>query len=88
MAITRTVFITGGARRIGMAVAKYLHASGYNIIITYNKSGLEAKSLSKRLNKLRPNSFATIKASFTSKKIRYRNISVNIIICIYKLFTV
>ena len=36
MAITRTVFITGGARRIGMAVAKYLHASGYNIIITYN----------------------------------------------------
>ena len=69
MAITRTVFITGGARRIGMAAAKYLHASGYNIIITYNKSGLEAKSLSKRLNKLRPNSFATIKASFASKKI-------------------
>ena len=34
MAITRTVFITGGARRIGMAVAKYLHASGYNIIMT------------------------------------------------------
>ena len=50
MAITRTVFITGGARRIGMAVAKYLHASGYNIIITYDKSRHEANALSKTLN--------------------------------------
>jgi pteridine reductase len=52
MAITRTVFITGGARRIGMAVAKYLHSSGYNIIITYNKSSREANALSKTLNNI------------------------------------
>ena len=68
MAITRTVFITGGARRIGMAVAKYLHASGYNIIITYNKSSQEANALSKTLNNIRKDSFAAINANFSSKK--------------------
>jgi pteridine reductase len=68
MAITRTVFITGGARRIGMAVAKYLHASGYNIIITYNKSRHEANTLSKTLNDIRQGSFAAINANFSSKK--------------------
>ena len=65
MAITRTVFITGGARRIGMAVAKYLHASGYNIIITYNKSSREANTLSKTLNNIRKDSFAIINANFS-----------------------
>ena len=68
MAITRTVFITGGARRIGMAVAKYLHSSGYNIIITYNKSSREANALSKTLNNIRKDSFAIINANFSSKK--------------------
>ena len=68
MAITRTVFITGGARRIGMAVAKYLHASGYNIIITYDKSRHEANTLSKTLNDIRQGSFAAINANFSSKK--------------------
>jgi pteridine reductase len=68
MAITRTVFITGGARRIGMAVAKYLHSSGYNIIITYNKSSREANILSKILNDIRQDSFAAINANFSSKK--------------------
>ena len=68
MAITRTVFITGGARRIGMAVAKYLHSSGYNIIITYNKSNREANALSKSLNNIRQDSFAIINANFSSKK--------------------
>ena len=68
MAITRTVFITGGARRIGMAVAKYLHSSGYNIIITYNKSNREANALSKTLNNIRQDSFAIINANFSSKK--------------------
>ena len=68
MAITRTVFITGGARRIGMAVAKYLHSSGYNIIITYNKSSREANILSKTLNDIRQDSFAAINANFSSKK--------------------
>ena len=63
MAITRTVFITGGARRIGMAVAKYLHASGYNIIITYDKSRHEANTLSKTLNDIRSKSSSSGEAS-------------------------
>ena len=74
MAITRTVFITGGARRIGMAVAKYLHASGYNIIITYNNwirhmiqsytSGSSSLSSSSSKSSLSSSSITSFKFSF------------------------
>ena len=54
----RTVLITGGAKRIGSAIAKYLHQHGFNIIITYNKSKNDAEKISHTLNNDRSNSCA------------------------------
>ena len=64
----RTVLITGGAKRIGLAVSKYLHQHGFNIIITYNKSENNAKKISRTLNNDRPDSCAIIKTNFSTIK--------------------
>ena len=62
----RTVLITGGAKRIGLAIAKYLHQYGFNIIITYNKSKNDAGKVLSTLNNNRPNSCAIIQANFST----------------------
>ena len=64
----RTVLITGGAKRIGLAIAKYLHQHGFNIIIIYNKSKNDAEKISHTLNNDRSNSCAIIKANFSTIK--------------------
>ncbi len=78
MAINKTVFITGGAKRIGLATAKYLHAEGYNIIISYNKSNKDAKKIFTELNSHRKNSCKIIKIDFLAIK-NYESISNKII---------
>ncbi len=37
--------ITGGAKRIGATTTKYLHEKGFNIILHYNNSKLEAENM-------------------------------------------
>ena len=64
----RTVLITGGAKRIGLAIAKYLHQYGFNIIITYNKSKNDAEKVLYTLNNNRSNSCAIIQANFSTTK--------------------
>jgi len=78
MTINKTVFITGGAKRIGLATAKYLHGEGYNIIISYNKSNKNAKKIFTELNLHRKNSCQIIKIDFLSIK-DYKSISKKII---------
>lgn len=41
----KTVFITGGAKRIGRAMAIYMASQGWNVAIHYNKSQKEACEL-------------------------------------------
>ena len=65
MAKNKTILITGGAKRIGLAISHYLHSLGYNLIVTYNKSSKEAKSLKRELNKSRAISCDIIKMNFT-----------------------
>jgi len=48
--------ITGGAKRIGAAIAKRLHEDGYDILLHYGKSENEAKALAAELNEQRPQS--------------------------------
>tara|TARA_B100001778_G_scaffold218933_1_gene181438 strand:+ start:241 stop:972 length:732 start_codon:yes stop_codon:yes gene_type:complete len=60
------VLITGGAKRIGATTARYLHEKGFNIILHYNNSETEAKTMEKELNKIRKNSCSVIKANFNS----------------------
>tara|TARA_B100000029_G_scaffold484047_1_gene535834 strand:+ start:124 stop:855 length:732 start_codon:yes stop_codon:yes gene_type:complete len=60
------VLITGGAKRIGATTARYLHEKGFNIILHYNNSETEAKTMEEELNKIRKNSCSKIKANFNS----------------------
>jgi pteridine reductase len=58
----KTVLITGGARRVGAAIARELHAAGANLAIHYRKSATEAAVLARELNELRAGSAATVRA--------------------------
>ena len=50
----KTVLITGGARRVGAAIARELHAAGANLAIHYRKSAGDAEALAQELNGLAP----------------------------------
>ena len=65
MTKNKTILITGGAKRIGLAICRYLHDRDYNLIITYNRSSKEANALKKELNESRANSCDIVKMNFT-----------------------
>jgi pteridine reductase len=52
--MTKYALITGGAKRIGAAIASTLHSHGYTILLHYGQSEQEAQALKKQLNSLRP----------------------------------
>jgi len=58
----KVVLITGGAKRVGAASARLLHAAGANLMIHYRSSATEARALQAELNALRPDSVALIQA--------------------------
>lgn len=62
----KTALITGGAQRIGAEIAKTLHENQFNVIIHYNESEQEAKSLCGKLNKKRHDSAQIIHANLAS----------------------
>ena len=37
MTMNQTVLITGGTKRIGLAITQCLHKNGYNVIVSFNK---------------------------------------------------
>lgn len=58
----KAALVTGGARRIGAAIARRLHAAGANVLIHYRGSEPDAQALRAELNALRPGSAALVKA--------------------------
>jgi pteridine reductase len=54
------VLITGGARRIGAAIARELHAGGARVIVHCNRSRAEAERLAEQLNQDRADSCAVV----------------------------
>ena len=58
----KVVLITGGAKRVGAAIGRLLHASGANLMIHYRSSADEARALQDELNTIRPDSVALIQA--------------------------
>ncbi len=56
----KTVLITGGAKRVGAAICRELHANGANLMIHYNTSTTDARALQAELNLQRANSVAII----------------------------
>lgn len=64
--LTGVALISGGARRIGAAIARRLHESGMSVVIHFGTSAPEARALTAELNGLRPDSAISIKADLQS----------------------
>jgi len=58
----KVVLITGGARRVGAAICRALHAAGANIMIHHRRSVEDARALQSELNAARPDSVALVQA--------------------------
>jgi pteridine reductase len=58
----KTGLVTGGARRVGAAITRRLHAAGANVLVHYRDSDSDAAKLVAELNGVRPKSAATVKA--------------------------
>ena len=58
----KVVLITGGARRVGAAICRNLHAHGASIMVHYRTSAKEARALQAELNLKRADSVALIQA--------------------------
>lgn len=58
----RVALVTGGARRIGAAIARRLHAGGMNVALHYRSSRDDARALCDALNDTRPASAQAFEA--------------------------
>ena len=58
----RCALVTGGARRLGAAIARRLHSGGANVLIHYRDSEADATALVGELNAMRAKSAAKVKA--------------------------
>jgi len=56
----KVVLITGGAKRVGAAICRMLHAEGYALMVHYKSSLNEARALQAELNLQRADSVAII----------------------------
>lgn len=58
----RVALVTGGARRVGAATARVLHAAGMNLVVHCNRSLPEAARLAAELNAARGDSVRVLQA--------------------------
>jgi pteridine reductase len=58
----KVVLVTGGAKRVGAAICRRLHAAGANVMLHYRSSAGEARLLQAELNHQRKESVALIQA--------------------------
>lgn len=58
----KTVLVTGGAKRVGAAIVRRLHAAGANVAIHCHASLYDALALCAELNEKRPDSACTVQA--------------------------
>jgi pteridine reductase len=58
----KVALVTGGARRVGAAIARRLHGAGAKVVIHYRDSEADAARLEAELNAARPRSATKVKA--------------------------
>lgn len=58
----KVVLVTGGAKRVGAAICRRLHAAGARLMLHYRSSAGEARLLQAELNGARPDSVSLIQA--------------------------
>ena len=59
----KVVIVTGGAKRVGAAISRRLHAAGASIVVHHHSAKAEAQALQAELNAARANSSATVQAN-------------------------
>ena len=67
MTTAKVALVTGGARRVGAAIAEELHAAGFNLAVHCNRSLEEAEAMVARLNAVRGDSAFSLKANLIEK---------------------
>jgi pteridine reductase len=65
----KVVLITGGAKRVGAAITRKLHAAGAFVVIHYHRSAAEAQALSAELNDARPSSTSPLGGDLLNLKV-------------------
>jgi pteridine reductase len=65
----KVVLITGGARRVGAAIARKLHGAGASLVIHYHRSAAEAQALAAELNAVRPSSVTPLGGDLLDMKV-------------------
>ena len=60
--VTKVALVTGGAKRIGRAIACHLHGLGFDIALHYHSSAESAQSLADELCSVRPGSCRLFRA--------------------------
>lgn len=60
--VPKVALITGAARRVGAVIVHFLHQRGMNVIVHYNRSKNEARTLCAELNASRPHSAVALQA--------------------------
>lgn len=58
----KTVLVTGGARRLGAAICRRLHAAGANVVVNYHRAQQDAQALLRELNGQRADSAVLARA--------------------------
>ncbi|OUD11672.1 pteridine reductase [Thioflexithrix psekupsensis] len=59
------VFISGGVKRVGAAIARRLHAAGMNLVLHYRSAETEARDLQNELHHQRPHSVLLLQADLS-----------------------
>ncbi len=62
----KAVLVTGGARRVGAAICRELHAAGANVVLHYHRSGEDAEAVVRELNTQRAESAVPLCADLLS----------------------
>ncbi len=70
----KVALITGGAHRIGAALARMLHQQGMNLVIHYHTSEKIAHALQAELHKLRPESVMLVRGDLSSGEKLLKNL--------------
>ncbi len=71
----KVALVTGGARRVGAAIARCLHAEGMSLVIHYRHSEREALALKDDLERIRPESVGLVMGTLGADMIARRIIS-------------
>lgn len=70
----KVALVTGGAHRLGAAIARALHAEGMRLVIHYHASETEAHALQQELNTVRADSVMLVRGDLANGDKLHRNL--------------